>query len=101
MTGQYDKARETRTTTSETNRAAERRPVRSKQATAVRPCPYSKKMNGIFKLDKVCKEPLPAPGNRSNERRYKEKDLARTEEKKVGTGERERAVAKKNRGREK
>ncbi|GFV97448.1 uncharacterized protein TNCV_2039561 [Trichonephila clavipes] len=40
MTGQYDKARETRTTTSGTNRAAERRPVRSKQATAVRPCPY-------------------------------------------------------------
>ncbi|GFX65719.1 uncharacterized protein TNCV_4094111 [Trichonephila clavipes] len=39
-TGQYDKARETRTTTSGTNRAAERRPVRSKQATAVRPCPY-------------------------------------------------------------
>ncbi|GFS75317.1 hypothetical protein TNCV_719781 [Trichonephila clavipes] len=34
-----------------------------------------------------CKESLPAPGNRSNERRYKEKDLARTEEKKVGTGE--------------
>ncbi|GFX87385.1 uncharacterized protein TNCV_3369541 [Trichonephila clavipes] len=28
-----------------------------------------------------CKEPLPAPGNRSNERRYKEKDLTRTEEK--------------------
>ncbi|GFW63942.1 hypothetical protein TNCV_706481 [Trichonephila clavipes] len=27
-----------------------------------------------------CKEPLPAPGNISNERRYKEKDLARTEE---------------------
>ncbi|GFW70167.1 uncharacterized protein TNCV_4467261 [Trichonephila clavipes] len=40
MTGQYDKAWETRTTTSGTNRAAERRPVRSKQATAVRPCPY-------------------------------------------------------------
>ncbi|GFX90490.1 uncharacterized protein TNCV_4334941 [Trichonephila clavipes] len=40
MTGQYDKARETRTTTNGTNRAAERRPVRSKQATAVRPCPY-------------------------------------------------------------
>ncbi|GFX71489.1 uncharacterized protein TNCV_2694771 [Trichonephila clavipes] len=39
MTGQYT-ARETRTTTSGTNRAAERRPVRSKQATAVRPCPY-------------------------------------------------------------
>ncbi|GFS55996.1 uncharacterized protein TNCV_2564421 [Trichonephila clavipes] len=40
ITGQYDKARETRTTTSGTNSAAERRPVRSKQATAVRPCPY-------------------------------------------------------------
>ncbi|GFS70414.1 uncharacterized protein TNCV_4182451 [Trichonephila clavipes] len=40
MTRQYDKARKTRTTTSRTNRAAERRPVRSKQATAVRPCPY-------------------------------------------------------------
>ncbi|GFV98547.1 uncharacterized protein TNCV_4848761 [Trichonephila clavipes] len=38
--GQYDKARETRTTTSGTNRAAERRPVRSIQETAVRPCPY-------------------------------------------------------------
>ncbi|GFW00653.1 uncharacterized protein TNCV_2283991 [Trichonephila clavipes] len=37
---QYDRTRETRTTTSGTNRAAERRPVRSKQATAVRPCPY-------------------------------------------------------------
>ncbi|GFT76251.1 uncharacterized protein TNCV_564391 [Trichonephila clavipes] len=36
----YDKARETRTTTSGTNRAAERRPARSKQATAVRHCPY-------------------------------------------------------------
>ncbi|GFX49765.1 uncharacterized protein TNCV_3073181 [Trichonephila clavipes] len=40
MSGQYDKARETRTTTSGTNRESERRPVRSKQATAVRPCPY-------------------------------------------------------------
>ncbi|GFY14966.1 hypothetical protein TNCV_235161 [Trichonephila clavipes] len=40
MTGQYDKARENSTTTSGTNRAAERRPVRSKQATSVRPCPY-------------------------------------------------------------
>ncbi|GFY27459.1 hypothetical protein TNCV_2070791 [Trichonephila clavipes] len=40
MTGQYHKARETRTTTSGTNRAAERRPVRSKQATAGRPSPY-------------------------------------------------------------
>ncbi|GFV75123.1 uncharacterized protein TNCV_3189761 [Trichonephila clavipes] len=38
--GQYDRTRETRTTTSGTNRAVERRPVRSKQATAVRPCPY-------------------------------------------------------------
>ncbi|GFU93841.1 uncharacterized protein TNCV_1660651 [Trichonephila clavipes] len=38
--GQYDKARETRTTKNGTNSAAERRPVRSKQATAVRPCPY-------------------------------------------------------------
>ncbi|GFT82830.1 hypothetical protein TNCV_4433931 [Trichonephila clavipes] len=45
----------------------------------------------------ACKEPLPAPGNRSNERRYREKDLATTEEKKVGTGEREREVAKKRR----
>ncbi|GFX19406.1 retrovirus-related Pol polyprotein from transposon 412 [Trichonephila clavipes] len=40
MSGQYDKARETRATTSGTNRAAQMRPVRSKQATAVRPCPY-------------------------------------------------------------
>ncbi|GFX00256.1 uncharacterized protein TNCV_297451 [Trichonephila clavipes] len=38
--GQYDKARETRTTKNGTNRAAESRPVRSKQVTAVRPCPY-------------------------------------------------------------
>ncbi|GFU15951.1 uncharacterized protein TNCV_2368771 [Trichonephila clavipes] len=38
--GQYDRTRETRTTTSGTNRAAERRLVWSKQATAVRPCPY-------------------------------------------------------------
>ncbi|GFW40519.1 uncharacterized protein TNCV_2834271 [Trichonephila clavipes] len=40
MTGQYDKARETRKTTSGTNRAAERRPVRSIQATALGPCLY-------------------------------------------------------------
>ncbi|GFX63934.1 uncharacterized protein TNCV_41101 [Trichonephila clavipes] len=40
MTGHYDNARETRTTTGGTNRAAEMRPVQSKQATAVRPCPY-------------------------------------------------------------
>ncbi|GFT52632.1 uncharacterized protein TNCV_3765331 [Trichonephila clavipes] len=38
--GQFNKARETKTTKNGTNRAAERRPVRSKQATAVRPCPY-------------------------------------------------------------
>ncbi|GFX83544.1 hypothetical protein TNCV_324931 [Trichonephila clavipes] len=47
-----------------------------------------------------CKEQLPAPGNRSNERRYREKDLATTEEKKVGTGER-REGDEKSRGREK
>ncbi|GFW57156.1 uncharacterized protein TNCV_540731 [Trichonephila clavipes] len=40
MNGQYNKAQETKTTTSGNNKAAERRPVRSKQATAVRPCPY-------------------------------------------------------------
>ncbi|GFY31086.1 uncharacterized protein TNCV_4359931 [Trichonephila clavipes] len=38
--GQYDKAWEKRTPTRGNNRAAERRPVRSKQATTVRPCPY-------------------------------------------------------------
>ncbi|GFX40648.1 uncharacterized protein TNCV_2374321 [Trichonephila clavipes] len=38
--GQYDKALESRTAKNGTNRAAERRPVRSKQTTAVRPCPY-------------------------------------------------------------
>ncbi|GFS73933.1 retrovirus-related Pol polyprotein from transposon 17.6 [Trichonephila clavipes] len=38
--GQYNKARETKTTKNGTNRAAERRTVRSKQTTAVRPCPY-------------------------------------------------------------
>ncbi|GFX37575.1 uncharacterized protein TNCV_3200991 [Trichonephila clavipes] len=37
---QYDRARETRTTPSKGNSAAARRPVRSRQATAVRPCPY-------------------------------------------------------------
>ncbi|GFV38108.1 hypothetical protein TNCV_3829551 [Trichonephila clavipes] len=49
----------------------------------------------------ICKEPLPAPGNRSNERRYKEKDLARTEEEKVGTGEREESGGEETRGGEK
>ncbi|GFX32293.1 uncharacterized protein TNCV_1324941 [Trichonephila clavipes] len=38
--GQYSKARETKTTKDGTNRAAERRTVWSKQKTAVRPCPY-------------------------------------------------------------
>ncbi|GFT96577.1 uncharacterized protein TNCV_5022281 [Trichonephila clavipes] len=38
--GHYDKARQSKTTKNGANRAAERRPVRSKQATAVRPCPY-------------------------------------------------------------
>ncbi|GFW81367.1 uncharacterized protein TNCV_377151 [Trichonephila clavipes] len=38
--GQYNKARETKTTKDGTNKAAERRIVRSKQTTAVRPCPY-------------------------------------------------------------
>ncbi|GFX49619.1 uncharacterized protein TNCV_4902611 [Trichonephila clavipes] len=38
--GQYHNARETKTTKDGTNRAAERRSVRTKQTTAVRPCPY-------------------------------------------------------------
>ncbi|GFU88433.1 hypothetical protein TNCV_3353731 [Trichonephila clavipes] len=50
-------------------------------------------------LQAFCKEQLPAPGNRSNERRYREKDLATTEEKKVGTGEK-RGGDEKSRGRE-
>ncbi|GFW59571.1 uncharacterized protein TNCV_3222221 [Trichonephila clavipes] len=37
---QYDRTRETRTTPSGGNRAAERRPVQPRQPTAVRPCPY-------------------------------------------------------------
>ncbi|GFU50386.1 uncharacterized protein TNCV_1798071 [Trichonephila clavipes] len=37
---QYDMAQETRTTPSGGNRTAEKRPVRSRQATAVSPCPY-------------------------------------------------------------
>ncbi|GFU71111.1 uncharacterized protein TNCV_1216351 [Trichonephila clavipes] len=37
---QYDRPRETRTTLSEGNSAAEGRPVRSRQVTAVKPCPY-------------------------------------------------------------
>ncbi|GFW00905.1 uncharacterized protein TNCV_1761431 [Trichonephila clavipes] len=38
--GQYNKARETKTTKNGTNRVAERRTVRSNQMTAVIPCPY-------------------------------------------------------------
>ncbi|GFX59365.1 retrovirus-related Pol polyprotein from transposon 297 [Trichonephila clavipes] len=38
--GQYNKARGTKTTKNGTNRAAERRTVRSKQTTALIPCPY-------------------------------------------------------------
>ncbi|GFV01069.1 hypothetical protein TNCV_1009901 [Trichonephila clavipes] len=58
--------------------------------------------NWQWTVEGDCKEPLPAPGNRSNERRYREKDLARTEEKKRsergnGRGEQWRG----NRGREK
>ncbi|GFY05674.1 hypothetical protein TNCV_4403411 [Trichonephila clavipes] len=45
----------------------------------------------------LCKEQLPAPGNRSNERRYREKDLATTEEKKGRNG-REEGAARKKRG---
>ncbi|GFW21702.1 uncharacterized protein TNCV_3799911 [Trichonephila clavipes] len=37
--GQHNKSRETKTTKNGTNRAAERRTARSKQTTAVRPCP--------------------------------------------------------------
>ncbi|GFV82632.1 uncharacterized protein TNCV_1618611 [Trichonephila clavipes] len=40
VSGQYNKTRETKTTKNGTNRAAERRTVRSNQMTAVRPCPY-------------------------------------------------------------
>ncbi|GFX73788.1 hypothetical protein TNCV_4291041 [Trichonephila clavipes] len=39
-TEQYEKALETRTTTSGTKRVPQRRPVRYEQATAVRACPY-------------------------------------------------------------
>ncbi|GFS96355.1 retrovirus-related Pol polyprotein from transposon opus [Trichonephila clavipes] len=42
-----------------------------------------------------CKEPLPAPGNRSNERRYREKDLATTEEEKRSEREREESGGEK------
>ncbi|GFT97686.1 hypothetical protein TNCV_275311 [Trichonephila clavipes] len=48
---------------------------------------------------RLCKEPLPAPGNMSNEKRYKEKDLATTEEeKKVGTGGEGESGGEKTRG---
>ncbi|GFU83397.1 uncharacterized protein TNCV_1139061 [Trichonephila clavipes] len=44
--GQYNKARETTTTKDATNRAAETRTVRSKQTTALRPCPYYLRSRG-------------------------------------------------------
>ncbi|GFT30921.1 uncharacterized protein TNCV_1682991 [Trichonephila clavipes] len=56
--GQYDKARETRTPKNGTNRAADKRPVRSKQATAVRPCPYY--------LRSRVKQPQGIPEERNN-----------------------------------
>ncbi|GFU44169.1 hypothetical protein TNCV_2005861 [Trichonephila clavipes] len=46
----------------------------------------------------ACEEQLPAPGNRSNERRYRERDLAKRRREKLGTGKR---GAKKSWGREK
>ncbi|GFW22999.1 hypothetical protein TNCV_3647761 [Trichonephila clavipes] len=47
--------------------------------------------------DNGCKEPLPAPGNRSNERRQKKRTWQREEEK-VGTGEKREGDGK-SRGR--
>ncbi|GFT82269.1 hypothetical protein TNCV_4650771 [Trichonephila clavipes] len=49
----------------------------------------------ILLLGGACKEPLPAPGNRSNERRYREKDLATTERKKGRNGRKERGGEEK------
>ncbi|GFX91245.1 integrase_H2C2 domain-containing protein [Trichonephila clavipes] len=49
---------------------------------------------GILLLGGACKEQLPAPGNRSNERRYREKDLATTEEKRSEREIRERVTKK-------
>ncbi|GFT19536.1 hypothetical protein TNCV_2534221 [Trichonephila clavipes] len=48
-----------------------------------------------------CKEPLPAPGNRSNERRYKDKDLPRTEEKRSERGRERESGGEENQGCEK
>ncbi|GFU37955.1 ATP-dependent DNA helicase [Trichonephila clavipes] len=50
----------------------------------------------------VCKELLPAPGNRSNKRRYREEDLATTEEERKGrNGGERKSGGEENRGREK
>ncbi|GFX68726.1 hypothetical protein TNCV_3479341 [Trichonephila clavipes] len=49
----------------------------------------------------ACKERLPAPGNRSNETRYREKDLATTEERKRLERGREGERWRKKRGRKK
>ncbi|GFV69857.1 hypothetical protein TNCV_2631591 [Trichonephila clavipes] len=55
----------------------------------------------ILLLGGAWREQLPAPGNRSNERRYyREKDLGNDGGEKVGTGERE-GGEEKSRGREK
>ncbi|GFV32940.1 retrovirus-related Pol polyprotein from transposon opus [Trichonephila clavipes] len=53
----------------------------------------------ILLLGGACKEQLPAPGNRSNERRYREEDLATRGEKRSERERRERVT--KSRGREK
>ncbi|GFU19365.1 uncharacterized protein TNCV_3032801 [Trichonephila clavipes] len=50
--GQFNKARETKTTKNGTNRSAERRHVWSKQATAVRPCPYYLRSRSLVYADK-------------------------------------------------
>ncbi|GFX21965.1 uncharacterized protein TNCV_2428721 [Trichonephila clavipes] len=59
----------------------------------------------LYKLTenhKYCKEPLPAPGNRSNETRDREKDLATTKGEKGRNGGREgERGGRKNRGGEK
>ncbi|GFY19971.1 uncharacterized protein TNCV_2146641 [Trichonephila clavipes] len=56
--GQYNKTQETNTTKNGTNRAAERRPVRSKQATAAIPGPYY--------LRSQVRQPEGVPGERRN-----------------------------------
>ncbi|GFV69591.1 CCHC-type domain-containing protein [Trichonephila clavipes] len=50
----------------------------------------------ILLLGGACKDLLPAPGNRSNETRYREKDLATREDRRAERGEKGEAVARKN-----